>query len=222
MSPYSIIREHAVADAMAVQEAINLFVAQGKTDGAVVARLLDLRDSIEEQVEKIDPVEALVQEFTHEADSDAAEFWTTVQWRKHHDRFAASLAEVLRIGAGNERPALMEKVQAQHADFLMRAAWARKNGKRKAAAIWTSAADLLQYLLPETGDGQPSAFDLANMADESARLDAANADGDAYRQGVGDTIATLHLRLTQLRSSAITAERQDAFDKAIEAVEAMG
>lgn len=42
---------------------------------------------------KIDPIEALIQEFTHDADSDQAEFWPTVQWRKHHDRFAERLID---------------------------------------------------------------------------------------------------------------------------------
>jgi hypothetical protein len=44
---------------------------------------------------------------------------------------------------------------------------------------------------------------------------------DAYRTGCADTIDRLQKRLIQLRSSAITAERQDAYDKAIEAVEAL-
>jgi hypothetical protein len=43
----------------------------------------------------------------------------------------------------------VEKVTAQHADFLMRAEWARGHGKKGAAKIWTSAADLLRYLLPD-------------------------------------------------------------------------
>jgi len=43
-----------------------------------------------------DPIEAAIVEFTHAADSDKAEFWTTVQWRKHHDRFAARVLEVGR------------------------------------------------------------------------------------------------------------------------------
>jgi hypothetical protein len=42
----------------------------------------------------------------------------------------------------------LEKVRAQHADFLKRATWARSNGEGDAARIWTSAAELLQYLLP--------------------------------------------------------------------------
>ena len=137
-------------------------------------RLHELMESIEAQVKPEDPIEALVQEFTHEADSDAAEFWTTVQWRKHHDRFAASLSEVLRIGVG---------------------------------------------------DSHPSAFDLANMADESARLDAVNeledARAEGFKTGKHYTKAYMLQLLRKKRSEAITAERKDAFDKAIEAVEAI-
>jgi hypothetical protein len=44
---------------------------------------------------------------------------------------------------------------------------------------------------------------------------------DSYKTGCVDTIDRLQKHLIQLRSSAITAERQDAYDKAIEAVEAL-
>lgn len=99
--PYSITREDPERDLRALRAVLSGFPV-GISSSAIPA-LQELADSIEEQVEKIDPVEALVQEFTYEADSDAAEFWTTVQWRKHHDAFAAALSEVLRIGVGESK-----------------------------------------------------------------------------------------------------------------------
>lgn len=112
---YSLTREDAVSDSRALRSVLASLQAVGCYTSSAV-RLTDLADSIEEQVPKIDPVEALVREFTHEAGSDAAEFWTTVQWRKHHDAFAASLSEVLRAGEGDEYSPLLQQVR----DLLFR------------------------------------------------------------------------------------------------------
>lgn len=100
--PYSITREDPERDLRALRAVLSGFPA-GISSSAIPA-LQELADSIEEQVEKIDPVEALIQEFTHEATTDAAEFWTIVQWRKHHDDFTTRLSEVLRIGVGEAKP----------------------------------------------------------------------------------------------------------------------
>lgn len=49
----------------------------------------------------------------------------------------------------------------------------------------------------------------------------AAAPSPTWQQGFDDCALHLRKQLIQLRSSAITAERQDAYDKAIEAVEAL-
>ena len=87
---------------------------------------------------------------------------------------------------------------------------------------------MLYRRVPYPEDGQPSAFDLANMADESARLDAANADEDAradtsaaYEQGGADVLVRLGREIKALRAAAITAERQDAYDTVLILLEAI-
>ena len=63
------------------------------------------------------------------------------------------------------------------------------------------------------------------MAEESARLDEANALEDARAEGFRDGVEYAKSYAAQLllakRVEAITAERQDAYDKAIAAIEAL-
>ena len=82
----------------------------------------------------------------------------------------------------------------------------------------------------------PSDFDRANMADESARLDEANALEDARAEGYKDgfragqasgtdqyarALGNAIYSVRHLRKTAITAERQDAYDKATAVIEAL-
>jgi hypothetical protein len=80
--------------------------------------------------------------------------------------------------------------------------------------------DLTVVEVLRTGVAQPSDFDRANMADESARLDEANALGDAragYRDGVVNTKNAAIDLLIQKRVEA-TGEHADAYSKAIAVV----
>jgi hypothetical protein len=98
--PYSITREDPERDLRALRAVLSGFPL-GISSSAIPA-LQELADSIEEQVEKIDPVEALVQEYARRdwdatsADEDS----TTWRYFITPSRLREFAAEVLRIGVG--------------------------------------------------------------------------------------------------------------------------
>lgn len=89
------------------------------------------------------------------------------------------------------------------------------------------AAEVLRIGVGEATYPHPDGVKKSEASDGAAlpvRRDGeplAAAPSPTYRQGFDDCALHLRKQLIQLRSSAITAERQDAFDKVIEAVEAM-
>jgi hypothetical protein len=94
--------------------------------------------------------------------------------------------------------------------------WQSEHGTFTASFDWLDHPEVLRV-----GIGDCPAC--SESAPEWARLDAANADEDAYAKGITKGIerakAVHILRLRDLRSVAISAERKDAYDKAIRAVE---
>jgi hypothetical protein len=106
--------------------------------------------------------------------------------------------EVLRVGIGEPRHLTEEEIDEQQAE-----------AQRILHKL--NSVDAGEIVTP---DRQEAAY-----FDEMYRLDAANADNDAYAKGIERAKAVHLLRLRDLRSGAITGERKDAYDKAISAIE---
>lgn len=83
----------------------------------------------------------------------------------------------------------------------------------------TRGVDLEDPQVVRIDRGEPSAFDTANMAAESARLDGADADNAAFTEGFDAACNEILKELQAIRRDAITAERQDGLDRAIGTVE---
>lgn len=111
---YSITREDGTADAMALQDALNILKASKSWDSPATARLRELRDSIEEQVKPVpisepDGFGSVVRAFVCGSN---AEPWVRVragqfsEWANEHgshvDWHRLCEPEVLRIGVGDD------------------------------------------------------------------------------------------------------------------------
>lgn len=224
--PYSITRQDAAKDALAVRLILGALPAMVNT--GAIERLTELADSIEEQVKPPEPYDfaSVVRVKTGTSfvrvGAVSNRPWVSGEERRNWDEL--DVAEVLRIGVGEVPPTpaeieqviqdVTEKERSNHtadvAERVAREVVGRLVQRLPATMFRTRDIDM---------DEEPSEIEAASAA-EWSRLDAANADNDAYQQGIKDERDRLRKRLIQFRSSAITAERKDAFDKAIEAVEA--
>lgn len=117
-----------------------------------------------------------------------------VIYRREEPCVAAEDPEVLRIGVGAEYDHPLQQLR----DILFRSPSGEMTNREGAEAYKALRREISILLEAEHPEQTPT-----------------------YQQGFDDCALHFRQQLIQLRSSAITAERQDAYDKAIEAVEAL-
>lgn len=205
--PYSITREDPERDLRALRAVLSGFPA-GISSSAIPA-LQELADSIEEQVPKPAVEEPTEQWSVIRATPswDGAEpreftrlkggFWVDHDGNECGPWESLSCIEVLRIGVGAGYNHPLQQLR----DILFRFPDGEM-ANREGAEAYKALRREIGILLSESPASE-------------------QYGADPYKTGRLDTIDRLQKHLIQLRSSAITAERQDAYDKAIEAVEAL-
>lgn len=203
---YSITREDGTADAMALQDALNILKASKSWDSPATARLRELRDSIEEQVKPVpisepDGFGSVVRAFVCGSN---AEPWVRVragqfsEWANEHgshvDWHRLCEPEVLRIGVGEAAPVVdRERIRrAVHYELDC------INGRDARSSV----------LLEEDTD----------VVTDSVMTAMAGVDA-LFTEGFDAACNEILKDLNRLRAELITAPEQSALDKAIAAVE---
>lgn len=235
---YSITREDGTADAMALQDALNILKASKSWDSPATARLRELRDSIEEQVKPVpisepDGFGSVVRAFVCGSN---AEPWVRVragqfsEWANEHgshvDWHRLCEPEVLRIGVGEAAPS------SDADEFMLQAGFHPK--PTLAERVYRDPMDdapdadrpLSHFVGILTAHQRTSAsFCLcgwgvwgASHASHVAELLLEGIDNALFTEGFDVACNEIIKDLTRLRDEAITGERKDAYAKAIAAV----
>lgn len=220
MSPYSITRENAARDLEALKAILD---DDGIVEGDVKV-LEEIADLIKEQVKPEEPKEwgSIVYGRTCGVDPchwqrDADGNWRSERGAltEHWSHFRTGV-EVLRIGVGAEYNHPLQQLR----DILFRSPDGEMTNREAAEAYKALRREIGILLASQTDEGAGALPGPISPGPGVAAPSSPDTH-ESYMQGRQDTARYLRKQLIQLRSSAITAERQDTYDKAIEAVEAL-